>query len=225
MQYVPASERRALFEDYCKEVGTNRAKAGGGGAKPSGRGAAAASSGAAAGGRAGGCAGGAAGEGDGGEKAAQAAFEQLLGEIQEACKPPPEEGEVPAAAAGGANGSAAGRGESGGGGGGKGAPLPQWDGGLTLAQLEPHWGEDPRWQGCSAAVRQRLFDERMARLKEEARKELEEGFRCGWRRWVGTGSQPRHGMALGQCAADSGCQLPALLPPSSCPQVQGCLDT
>ena len=164
-QYVPAAERRVLFEEFCKEVAASRHKAGAGGAKPSGR-AAAGRGGSSAAARS-----AAAAEGSGAQQSAQAAFEALLDEIQEVCRPPPEEGEAGAAERGG--------GSSGG------EPPALWDERLTLAQLEPHWGVDPRWRGCGAEARERLFAARMARLRDAAQKEAEEGFRWVWRgKWV-----------------------------------------
>jgi hypothetical protein len=208
VQYVPASERRAVFEEFCKEsavkpAGRGKAAAGGG-AKPSGgkasAGAAARAGGGAAAARAAAAGGAAAQDGEGAEEgghhqSAQAAFEALLDEIEQACSPAEGAGVgAPTAEGGrrdGSNGAVEGEGGGGGGskpggsgGGGGAGPLLRWDERLTLDQLESFWGSDPRWRRCGAEARQQLFDARIARMRDAARKELEEGFR-----WVQLGAR------------------------------------
>lgn len=81
LQYIPSvTERKAVFEEYCKEAGT--AKKGGASAK--------------AGGAGGKFAAGGAGSGSAGAKSGTAQFEALLDEIQAACSASEREEGVPA---------------------------------------------------------------------------------------------------------------------------------
>lgn len=187
VQYIPASERRQAFEEFCKAAGTSRAKAAGGRAAAGGG--AHGSGGSAAAGK------GAQEEG-GGPQPAEAGFEALLHEIQEAC------GGAAAVGAGGGsvNGASEGRGDAKGSGSGSG-PLLRWGEWLSLEQLEPMWGSDPRWRRCRAEARQRLFDSRIEPLRAAAKKAREEGFR-----WVGGGGVGG-GSLHAVCVLDGGRQV------------------
>lgn len=44
--------------------------------------------------------------------------------------------------------------------------LPAWDSGLTLEALEQLWGADSRWQRCPPSQRRKVFEERMAGVRE-----------------------------------------------------------
>ncbi|GAB4818752.1 hypothetical protein N2152v2_005798 [Parachlorella kessleri] len=178
-KYVPASERRQVFEDFCKDVAAKRSKAGGSGAHPSGAKGLAAGAAAGDNGQA---------EVDGSEdQSPEEAFEGLLDEIQEACTAAGVSGVAANGSSGGeaaANGAGEGKDSGGGAGEGRDEPpegaglLVRWSDRLSLEELESFWGSDPRWRRCPPEARQRLFGARMERLRQEKQQRREAGYRA-----------------------------------------------
>lgn len=99
---------------------------------------------------------------------AAADFERLLDEVERALG-----SDGGAAAAGGEEGQ-----------------LLAWDESLTLEQLEPRWGSDPRWEACPADARAAALEARLAPLRAATRKRREADYRALLReRGVGAGAR------------------------------------
>jgi hypothetical protein len=177
LQLVPQSERRALFEEYCRESAASK-KAGA--SKAVQRPAAAATAPAAvprpssAGVQAPPLAGVPAHNDDSGPTA-RAAFEQLLSDVEGAARDGIATAAPIAASGGGEGGREEGEvvGE---------ALAMEWDETLTLEKVERVWGGDSRWRGCSASVRREVFEARLRPVMDAARRRKEEEFRCAGRR-------------------------------------------
>lgn len=74
--------------------------------------------------------------------------------------------------------------------GGEEGQLLAWDESLTLEQLEPRWGGDPRWERCAPDTRAAALEARLAPLRAATRKRREADYRALLReRGVGAGSR------------------------------------
>lgn len=141
LQFLPSSsDRKAVFEEFCKEAGAKKVQSV---TAPAARSALALPD-------------------VPSTKEPSQSFEQLLDDVHAACSgaaPSPPRGLSPAT------------GEE------QGQLLPAWNEHLSLSDLEPRWGSDPRWQACSSEQRRTLLDARLAPLRQAASQNCEARYR------------------------------------------------
>ena len=156
LQYLPTTvERKAAFEEYCKETAAGRrsgagASAGGPGSKAAGKGTARQAAGEAT---------AAAGPPPPAVPSPVADFERLLSEAEAAC-------------VAGSGAPTPGASEE------EGQLLPAWGAGLQLADLETRWGGDPRWSACPRDQRAAALERRLGPTRAAARRQHEADFRA-----------------------------------------------